>query len=218
MNHNEAVATQATEKYLLGELPADERDQFEDHLFDCGDCALDLRAATIFLEQSKAVLRAPEPSRERTSAPNWGWMQWLRPAISIPVMATLIAIIGYQATRTAGDSITSPQLIRSLSLITANSRGSVAPAAILPAGKPVIIFVDIPPAAEATSYAADLRNPGDALLWTLPISTDTAKDTLTLEIPAVQGPAGTYSLVIRALDGKGQSSEVARYPLALERR
>ena len=45
MDHDEAVRTKVTERYLLNELDPELRDQFEEHLFDCQDCALDVRAA-----------------------------------------------------------------------------------------------------------------------------------------------------------------------------
>jgi hypothetical protein len=47
MGHDEAVRILATEKYLLGELSPELRDQFEEHLFDCQRCAFDLRAAAL---------------------------------------------------------------------------------------------------------------------------------------------------------------------------
>jgi hypothetical protein len=56
MGHDEAVRILATEKYLLGELHPELRDQFEEHLFDCQACAMDLWAAATFLEHSKVLL------------------------------------------------------------------------------------------------------------------------------------------------------------------
>jgi anti-sigma factor RsiW len=56
MGHDEAVRTRATEKYLLGELYPPLRDEFEEHLFDCRECALDFWAAATFLEHAKVVL------------------------------------------------------------------------------------------------------------------------------------------------------------------
>src|SRR5215467_5533997 len=63
MDHNEAVRQNATERYLLDELDPELRDQFEEHLFDCQDCALDLRAGAMFVEQSKIILAEPDVSR-----------------------------------------------------------------------------------------------------------------------------------------------------------
>ena len=55
VDHDEAVRTLATEKYLLGEMLPDLREQFEMHLFDCEHCAFDLWAAVTFLAHVKAI-------------------------------------------------------------------------------------------------------------------------------------------------------------------
>ena len=49
MSHDEAVQTLAAEKYLLEELDPSLRDEFEEHVFDCNECSLDLRAGATFL-------------------------------------------------------------------------------------------------------------------------------------------------------------------------
>src|ERR1700751_6014258 len=59
MDHEEAVRQNATERYLLDELDPELRDQFEEHLFDCQDCALDVRAGAMFVEQTKVILAKP---------------------------------------------------------------------------------------------------------------------------------------------------------------
>jgi hypothetical protein len=56
VDHDEAVRTLATEKYLLGEMYSDLREEFEMHLFDCEQCAFDLWAAVTFLAHAKAIL------------------------------------------------------------------------------------------------------------------------------------------------------------------
>ena len=56
MDHDEAVRTLATEEYLLGELNPEVRDQFEEHVFDCQQCAFDLWAAATFLGHARVLL------------------------------------------------------------------------------------------------------------------------------------------------------------------
>jgi anti-sigma factor RsiW len=56
MGHDEAVRTLATERYLLGEMSPESREQFELHLFDCKECAFDFWAATTFLAHAKEIL------------------------------------------------------------------------------------------------------------------------------------------------------------------
>src|SRR5690349_9022313 len=107
MNHDEAIRQKATERYLLDELDSDTRDQFEEHMFDCQDCALDVRAGAMFVEQSKVVLaERPAVSPARVPAPaKSAWFAWFRPAFAVPVFALLLAVIGYQ------NFVTKPGLI-----------------------------------------------------------------------------------------------------------
>src|SRR5260370_25370453 len=57
MNHGEAIRLGATEKYVLGELPQSLRDEFEEHYFECLECALALKAAAGFVDNARAVFR-----------------------------------------------------------------------------------------------------------------------------------------------------------------
>src|ERR1700679_54074 len=87
MNHDMVVRQKTTERYLLGELSPEVRAEFEEHYFDCPDCGLDVRAAALFVEQSKVVLaEEPEPAAARPPvtgpAPaKPGWFAWFSPAL-----------------------------------------------------------------------------------------------------------------------------------------
>jgi len=56
MDHNEAVRLQAAEKYVLGELPPPLRDEFEEHYFECEECAQEVKAAAEFLDNVRASI------------------------------------------------------------------------------------------------------------------------------------------------------------------
>src|ERR1700685_3142463 len=100
MDHEGVVRQKLTERYLLGELDDQARQEFEEHYFDCPDCALDVRAGALFVEQSKAVLAEesqPVPAGLQSKTPaRPGWFAWFRPAFAAPVMALLLAVVGYQ--------------------------------------------------------------------------------------------------------------------------
>ena len=49
MSHDEAIQMLATERYLLDEFDLKLREEFEEHVFDCRECTLDLRAGVMFL-------------------------------------------------------------------------------------------------------------------------------------------------------------------------
>src|SRR5277367_5646723 len=100
MDHSESIRLMAAEKYLLGELAPESREQFEEHFFECQECALDVRAGAALVEHSKVVLSespAISPVRVPAAAPaRPGWFAWLRPAVVVPVLAALLVVVGYQ--------------------------------------------------------------------------------------------------------------------------
>ena len=62
MNHQDATQSMAVEKYVLNELSPELRAEFEEHYFECAECAMDLRATTAFLDAAKAEFQsAPAP-------------------------------------------------------------------------------------------------------------------------------------------------------------
>jgi hypothetical protein len=95
MGHEEAVRTQAVEKYLLGQLAAEARDQFEEHFFECALCAEDIRTGLVFMDNAAAEL-APAPAVAATiAARKAGWLDWFRidwrqPALAMPLVALIV--------------------------------------------------------------------------------------------------------------------------------
>ena len=86
MNHTEAIEQLAAERYLLDELAPDAREAFEDHFFDCQECALDLRAGALLIDQAKVEL--PKAANQavvkeriaKTKSASWlGWFgrKWI---------------------------------------------------------------------------------------------------------------------------------------------
>lgn len=219
MEHEDAVQTHATEKYLLGELLPEERDAFEEHLFDCRDCADDLRAAAAFVEHSKVALSTPDtiPVRAPVAVPaKSGWLSWLRPAIAAPVLAALLAIVAYQSLVSLPRlkaTLQSPQVLPALYLVSA-TRGS-APAITVAPGAPFLVSVDVPPTQQFTAYAADLYDPAGSVEWSLAIPSELVKDSISVRISPLKGGSGTYTLVIRGSGPGGVNSEVGRYPFEL---
>src|SRR5260370_31053956 len=102
MDHQEALRLQAAEKYILGELPPDLREQFEEHYFDCPECAMGLRGLGTFVTASRLVLReeemAPQVASNRPTAEPSGWFNWLHPVVSVPAIMALAAFVVYQIT------------------------------------------------------------------------------------------------------------------------
>ena len=56
MDHTAVVREKMTEKYMLQELEPEVRDEFEEHYFDCQECALDISAGAQFVAHAKTVM------------------------------------------------------------------------------------------------------------------------------------------------------------------
>lgn len=226
MDHNEAIHLMAAEKYLLGELSPDLRDQFEEHYFGCQECALDLRAGSVLLAHGKTVLaeqeqRAIAPAARK--AKSGGMFAWLRPAVWGPVMALLLVVVGYQnlvtypKLRGAVSNVNTPALLASASLLKADTRGIDRQVVSAHKDEPFLLYLDVPADSRFSSYEAELRGPSGMVEWNLKFSSETAKDTLPIRVPPTKEGAGIYTLVLNGVDGSSQrKSEVGRYPFELK--
>ena len=228
MDHSEAIRLMAAEKYLLGELTQESRDQFEEHFFECQECAQDVSAGAAFVEHSKVVLAgSPQPIPQVVPARQPGkqpssWLAWLRPSVAVPVMALMLAVIGYQNLFTYPKLkdemalVSRPQLLASASLINANTRGANRIVVSSRQGEPFLLFVDIPAETRFSSYITELDAPTGKSLWSLTIPADAAKDTVNLRVPPGNYAAGTYTVVVRGVGTYAGPSEVGRYPFELQ--
>jgi len=230
MNHDEAIQLKAAEKYLLGELSAELRDQYEDHYFGCAECAREVRTGAVFIDNARDVLGSgfvAEAGAKHQPARSGGW--WtalLRPAFAIPALALLLLVAGYQNAvtiphlKTALSQSDVAQTLPSFSLISENSRGGAPLAISVPAGKPFSFFVDIPPKGSYASYACEFRTESGTPELSLNISADEAKRTVQLLIPAGRLAPGKHVLVVRGLDSQGKPDAdkigVANYPFSLD--
>src|SRR4051812_38998578 len=96
MDHSGAVQIGA-ERYLLGQLDPQVRDEYEDHYFNCGECAEDVRLTAAFLDNAKPLLRANEAKRQPAPFKSrwFGWL-WPMPAGAAAFAMMLLGVVGYQ--------------------------------------------------------------------------------------------------------------------------
>ncbi len=123
MDHSEAVQLRATEKYLLGDLPTDQREAFEEHFFACTECAHDVKAAAVLIDNARSVLReSPVPARQLQPARQKAWWGWFQPAWGLAAAAAILAVVGYQNLvtiphlKTEMAAATTPQALTSFNL------------------------------------------------------------------------------------------------------
>src|SRR5260370_8190611 len=93
MNHSEALQLQAAEKYVLGELSPEVREEYEEHYFECEECASDVKAAAVFGDSARELFHEQQKERVQVG----GWFGWLRPAVAAPALAALLLVVCYQS-------------------------------------------------------------------------------------------------------------------------
>lgn len=218
MDHNEAVREKATERYLLNELDPDLRDQFEEHLFDCQDCALDLGTAAAFVEQSKVILsEEPVVAAVRVPVPVPAasrWSAWLRPAFAVPLFALLVVVIGYQSVTNSQlrHAAHSPQLLAS-AVVNVATRGATLTQVSAHPGEAFQLSVNIPPDSRYSSYQLDLYSSQGALEWSRSIAAS-GNDTLSLYVPGSDHEPG--ALAVHGITASGESVDLGRYRIELQ--
>ena len=197
MDHDVAVKSEACERYLLGELSPELRDAYEEHYFSCADCAMQLRSAAELIGASQQIFAQTRTIGTKTpaAAPEpRGWFKWLRPAIAIPVFATLLLALGYQ------NFVTIPHLKESrvlpmFSLILANTRGERAPEFVTQPDEPLGLYVDVPADAAYSTYDLRLQDPNGRTIPLRSLSYAEAQKTQVVVINPGK-TAGNYSLII----------------------
>jgi hypothetical protein len=210
VTHQEAVDTLASERYLLDDMPGQERLAFEDHFFSCEVCAGDLRSAAAMLEGAKSGFAARSAPARVLAMPgrheSIGRRSWYRSA-ALPwaAAATLACVTVYQSVRVgpALRSDASPTAIAPVALRPA-SRGAESVVILDPDARMVSVALDIndsPPGAALTydlataegrpiaSGRAAAPAPGTPLILLLPSSTLTAPMHYVLTVRDAAAPA-----------------------------
>ena len=229
MDHNEAIQKKVAERYLLGELNTEERDQYEEHFFGCSECAREVVAGAVFMDNARDALAAVKASTP-AAVPGARAQRWfsmlLRPAFLVPAMALLLIVATYQGTiviprlQTALGQATAPQAIPSFSLITENSRGGSPLTVRVPANKPFSLYLDIPPGTRFPYYDCELQSESGSPEFSVRVSSAEAREAIQLLVPASRLGAGKHFLVVRgseSFEGNGAAKlEVARFSFTLE--
>jgi hypothetical protein len=231
MDHNEAIHLQAAEKYVLGELPPAVRDAYEEHYFDCAQCAIDVKAAAAFVDAGRDILRAerqhaPAVPRAASGAKaSSGWFFWLRPAFAVPAFAVLLFIVGYQNLVTIpqakkGLALGGGELVTSsFSLQMANVRGGNEVKIQIHPDEPFALKFDFTPSKAFDNYLCELQDSsGHSLLRQIVPGSSTNKEA-ELAVRGGLVKPGKYNLVFTgapSASGQGSGEEVLRLSFSVE--
>jgi len=203
LDHLKATKRNVADRYVLGELSRAQREEFEEHYFECVECAEDVRAFLAFSFNSRSALADVPDCEEPAAGRDWNRMGWLRalrswrpPAIYAfaPALAMLCLsiITAYQSTILRSQLVA--QAVPQFTL-RPDSRGDESEISVQKQGHFVVLAADMPGAPREVKW--QIRDTGSQI----PLMEGTAPgpapgSSLSVLIPASKLSTGQYVLVL----------------------
>jgi len=209
MDHDQAQATNAAERYLLGEMSEPERFDFESHYFECKECAGDVRAVHAFAEGVKAEGQVADlPSEKHAGAGRRPVPRWLLALAAglglVALYQGLIVIPGMRGQMGSRAMAAIP--------LRAAARGSEQAIGLSGDLPYQLVSLDVNNVDPDTPIAYQLVAPGGEVRVSRRATSPPlgAPLIVTLWRTDLEGP-GSWTLVLR--DQKG--TEISRYPFSV---
>jgi hypothetical protein len=233
MQHDDAIRTQAAERYLLGQMAAAERDAYEEHYFSCAECESELAAAAVFMDNARAVLVSKSIERSdavrstgsSTPADSW-WKRLfvappraLVPALSAGVLMLLV-FTGYQqfgvipGLRQQALELESPRHVPALALRSA-SRGAAPRLQLSSDDQYAVLQADVLPDAPVARYTAVLSSNDGTERFRTSMPAAAAGMPTTILVPLRDLSSGGYTLVF--YDNAPGGREVGRFAFTIDK-
>jgi anti-sigma factor RsiW len=203
MEHDEATRSHAAERYVAHELSPAERDAFEEHFFDCRECAGDVRFELSFAANIRAVSRQQREQLQPALAPAAisarKWREWLRrrPSLAFSFAANFVLLAGFGYVLLTGTHDSAVARFTQPYFAPGPTHGAVDVHAVPPGERSYAVRFPAPAAASQTySYEVLDANGKRQRSGSLP-SPAIADGFLYLEIPLDSLPRGIHTLVVR---------------------
>jgi len=219
MQHQQALANKASERYLLGEMSEPERFDFEAHYFDCPACADDVRAGVALARGVKAVCAEDAALRPDTAVvsekPRRGWFSWFFPAmlpsaaaVALGCLAAWQALVVIPSLRWAG----TPQALSPM-VLRAAARGEEQTLTIRRDQALSLLSLDVNSADPGAALTYEVIAPGGATRHKGTALAPPAGSPLIVVLPnSAIRETGAWVLLLR----NPQGAELARYPFSVQ--
>jgi anti-sigma factor RsiW len=207
MDHETSIKTHAAERYLLGELTPPEREAFEQHYFDCSECAESVRLGFQFGENVGAEFAASPPEKREEPVKARSWLDWFRPVFLVPATACLAAAMVYQnavqipGLRARLSRMEKPLLLSSV-VLAPSSRAAVPVIEIPAAAAFTQLTLAVGPVRAAERYEWSLRSDSGKTLFSLPLARLDPDSNVTVLLPTNTVENGYYDAVIAGVTGQ----------------
>jgi hypothetical protein len=206
MEHSKAIESMAAERYILGELNLDERDDFEEHFFDCPECAISVRDGAKI--EATVRLGVPHGAALPRSRMNWWAAACLVLAGGLAYQPVAQQIAEHRKPHIQTTHVLLPQPI------SGDVRGAEVKEVDASPGEPVRIdfpFISTIPG----PYRGQIHDSrGGQVGDTFDVPPPSPDYDLTLFVTEGVLTSGTYTLVIRGAGGQ----EVSTYPFKVRLR
>jgi len=214
IDHQQAINKMMAERYLLGELALQERDAFEEHLFDCSACFEQVRAGTEFVHYLKRI--GKEETAGAVGQPHWRQLlgQALRPAPAFAFAACLLAGASVYQNMATIQMLKAPQ-VESRYIMTEQSRANEQVVNVSRHGR-FRLAIEFQPQKEFVSYAVQLVKDNGTVPRTVPFSIEPSQQMIDISFYAGDLKPGRYFMVVQATDSNGNKQELARGPFRLQ--
>ena len=217
MDHTHATKVQAAERYLLGELPSEEAEDFERHFFECTVCAEAVEAGTEFIENARAALRTPSPRPIQgqisagprrvihKSKPSWAWgWRWVPVAAGLAFAGVALyqSAIVIPGMRTA---LESPRDLPTFQLAGA-SRGQERVISVPSGTMWLALLADVPPDARYPQYASVVTS-GGRMVFRVATPAPREGQPISVLLPVRNLAPGDYQFTVYGMDAEGQQRD-----------
>ena len=219
MDHETAVRIQAAERYVLEEFPPEERAAFEEHFFECPECADQVRSASIFAANATQALKeerihemAKLKHGERSGRRFW-WTLAASSALNVALLAGFgLERFGFQTAKTGIE----PQFYPTVAVATA-SRGGQSPAALPSGARFFGARFDLMPGQQFQSFEYQILDAKGTVRSAKSLSAPAGESSeLQLAVPIASLEPGDYILVLRGQQA-ANSTEIGRRNILISR-
>jgi hypothetical protein len=195
MAHEEAEKTMAADRYLLNELTAEQRLRFEEHYFECQECADAVEAGQIFINGIRPV---PEPVSlwQKIMAPVAvpAWRMW---ALAGATAASL-SLVGFQNLYSPTAPLANTVLLAGETVKGSDDDRTYA--LRTPSATVEVVLLD---AAAFPFYRVDITRRGDGktLSQVVPAPPKESEHRLSVQMKREALGMGRFTVAVSGLDG-----------------
>jgi hypothetical protein len=209
MEHEVAIRESAVERYLFGELSAAERDEFEEHFFECSECAADVRAGAAFLANARAVWaeqsKSAVPAAAKPAPARFGWVDWLRASYAVPALAALLVVAGVRTVQLQSQLARVRMPDEPVMVVLRGETRGTPVTVTQQRGRPLLLAVDFDNPSGAPRLEVELRNDAGAKLAGSVVEASRPGAPFYYLIPDAHLVPGRYNLGVRGVSPSGQA-------------